>query len=259
MTHVLRPGVDRFPDAEAGCPRAAGCRKVRRGDGTRRPDDGSPSPPSGSRRLTKVIAPPGGTLRAGWRAKGASVLATRRRAGAPLPRGPRKPAEAGAGRAAGRLPARGEALGAVDRGRPSDIVDESKKVVIPRGLQVFYQSWTASSRAAPARLEGPAGAARPIRCAGPLTGARRDRFGASSRKLRGCAASGEVERSVMSEALATRSGTSLAALAGRGAVPRGSGRGAGRRRHERVRFGVGQAWVRARRDAAHLRHGRAGA
>ena len=259
MTHVLRPGVSGFPDAEAGCPRAAGCRKVRRGDGTRRPDDGSPSPPSGSRQLTRVIAPPGGTLRAGWRAKGASVLATRRRAGAPLPRGPRGPAATRAARVAERLPAPAEALGAVDTGRPSDIVDQSKKIVIPRGLKDFYQSWTASSKAAPARFEGSAGVARPISCAGPLTGARRDRLGASSRNLRVCAAPGEVERSMMSEALATRSGTSLAALAGRGAVPRGSGRGAGRRRHERVRFGVGQAWVRARRDAAHLFHGCAGA
>ena len=113
MTHALRPGVTGFPDAEAGLPSAAGCRKVRRGDGTRRPDDGPPSPPSGSRRLTEVIAPRGGTLRAGWRAKGASVLATRSAAAAAPPAAPRgargrpRRARRGGARGAGRGPRRG--------------------------------------------------------------------------------------------------------------------------------------------------------
>jgi hypothetical protein len=245
MTQALRSGVAAFPDRECGFSAGAGCRKVRRGDGTRRPDDGPPSPPSGSRRLTRVFAPRDGTLRAASRANGASLLATP---------GPRR-APAPAGRLAEAISASAEGLGAVDRERPSDIVDQSKKVEIPRGLQVFYQFETAFSQAAPARLEGPVGAARRIPRAAPLPGTSRNHPDGASRSLRESAVPREAERSMTPETPAPPGGTSLAALAGRGALPRGSGGRAGRRRHERVRFGIGQAWVRARRDAPHLLHG----
>ena len=60
-----------FPDSASRFLPGPGCRKVRRGDESRGADDGPPSPPSGSRRLTRRIAPRGGTVRAARPAKGA--------------------------------------------------------------------------------------------------------------------------------------------------------------------------------------------
>lgn len=234
-----------FPDSARRYLPGPGCRKVRRGDESRGADDGPPSPPSGSRRLTRRIAPRGGTVRAARSAKGARVMATpRRTATQPIPERSRRAPAACA-----------EPPAAVDTSGPSDIVEKSKKVDISRGLQVSYQSSKAPFRVAPARSPRPAEVARRA----PRTSSLPDLRNWHLARLSGAASKRPAPRKGLrlerASSVDPRSGMSLAGFAGTGALPRGSGGRGGRRRHERIRFGFRAAWLRARRDAAHLLHG----
>jgi len=235
----------RFPDSGSERPGRPGCRKVRRGDDSRGSADGSPSPPSGSRQHTRRIAPQGGTVCAASSAKRAGALTSARERAEPVSRG----------RFDQALAPLAASARAVDTRVRSDIVEKSKKLYKSRGLPVSYQSATASPRVAPAR---PFESAEALRCA-PRAASRP---GAGNRLLTRLFAvpaerpdpreAGGMERS---SGVAPRSGMGLAGFAGTGALPRGRGSRGGRRRHERVRFGVRATWLRTRRDAAHLLHG----
>lgn len=255
-----REGLPRFADRGACSPVPAGCRKVRRDDESRASmDDVPPSPASGRRQLTRGFAPRGGTMRAARSVNRGSRLAVAHTWNRVLARDP-DPARRLSSGASG-LPggAARRAFSAVDTRRSSGIVEQTKKVAISRGFGVSYPSSPSSSarsRAPRDRFEGPAGAARR---APTLRGHGRNGGGGLRWSPAVCGVAsegGEATQRVARRADGPLGGMRLAGFAGRGATPRGGGSRAGSRRHERVRFGIGPAWIRPGRDAAHLFDGR---
>lgn len=234
-----------FTDWETQAPLGPGCRKVRRGDVSGGGADGAPSPPSGSRQLTRGIAPGGGTPCAGPATKGATVLDAERGA-----------AMAGRRRrhTAGRAHPR-EAARAVDTETPSDIVQRAKSLYKSRGLAVSYQSSRACYRVAVSRsLESVEAPRRALGPASPAPVRSRLAQHLSSVVSEGGELHEMPERGSRVRA-SSPGGMGLAGSAGTGTLPRGSGSQGGRRRHERIRFGIRATGLRARRDAAHLLHG----
>jgi hypothetical protein len=221
----------RFPDRETSFRCPPGCRKVRRGDETRVPsDDGSPSPASGRRQPTGRFAPRGGTVSAAGLPKGSMAMAT-----VPVVPGRR------AARFGAASPSAVQGLPSVDTVSPSDKVEMSKKVEISRGLAVFFPSRPEPWGARCTRFERSVAAVRST--------SRRVRP-SSAKRTPLCGVSRGVVR--QDDVMEIAGGTHLARLGRREASPRGAGSRTGSVRHERVRFGVGQAWVRSGRDASDL-------